>query len=81
MVPPPQPLTSSAAYDPPGKDRVRAPGCIGGQIGSRGRRVKKPGRRHISTSGLASSAPVTFLFCFILVYVVVFRPESPPCRP
>jgi len=37
-------------------------------------------RRDISTSGLASSAPVTFLFCLILVYIVVFRPEWPPYR-
>ena len=39
------------------------------------------GRRHISTSGLASSALGTFLFRLILVYNVVFRPEWPPYRP
>jgi len=39
------------------------------QIGSQGRRVKKLGRRHISTSGLASSALGTLLiavFCLVL---------------
>ena len=41
---------------------------------------QKFGRRHISTFGLASSAPMTF-FCLIPVYIVVFRPEWPPCCP
>jgi len=47
----------------------------------RNRRVKTSGRRHISTPGLASSGPRTFLFCHIVVYFVVFRPEWPHCRP
>ena len=40
-----------------------------GQIGSRGRCVRKKGRRHISTSGLASSALGMLLiaiFCLVL---------------
>jgi len=36
--------------------------CIGGRIGSQNRRVKKSGRRHISTSGFACSSPGTLLF-------------------
>ena len=42
--------------------------CIGGRIGSHGRRVKKSGRRHISTSSFACSAPCTLLLQFSGLY-------------
>jgi len=41
-----------------------------GQIGIRGHWVRKTGRRHISTFGLASRAPGMLFFCLILACIV-----------
>jgi len=61
------------------KSRRRQTGSSGvlwptfGQIGIRGRWVRKRGRRHISTSGLASRAPWTLFFA-------LFWPALSPYR-
>jgi len=46
------------------------------QIESRGRRVKKLGRRHISTSGLASSAPETLFFTLLCSELSPYRTQT-----
>ena len=58
------------------KSRCRQTGSSGvlwptyGQIGIRGRWVRKTGRRHISTSSLASGDAGALFFCFILACIV-----------